>query len=223
MSMSKWPGFKVTGTNASDIMNKLNSGPLRRGGEVNKVLSKLGPRMIDNRPEYSTLVFDVVNGKVSLTSVSPEGDEELSSGADQLVTIFQDAKHKPGPYGKNIMNDDTNVTVTLSTKKIGLNEMKITRKQLRQIIKEELSRLDEIDTSLSHEDAEFAYDTLAVRLRGDDNEVLDREGTVQKLMTDPAGFEDMKQQIMQAMTHGHLKQNRVWDTAKSYWKEKLGL
>ena len=101
--------------------------------------------------------------------------------------------------------------------------MKVTRRKLSQIINEELSRLNEIDTSLTREDAEFAYDTLAVRLRGDDNEVLDREGTVEKLMTDPAGFEGMKQQIMQAMTHGHLKQNRAWDTAKSYWKEKLGL
>ena len=101
--------------------------------------------------------------------------------------------------------------------------MKITRRQLSQIIKEELGRLNEIDTSLTHSDAEYAYDNLAVRLRGDDNEVLDRKGTVQKLMTDPAGFEDMKQQIMQAMTHGHLKQNRAWATAKSYWKEKLGL
>ena len=136
MSMSKWPGLKITGTNASDIMNKLDSGPLRRGGEVNKVLSKLGPRMVDGRPEYSTLVFGVVNGKVSLTSVSPEDDKELSRGADQLVAIFQDAKHKPGPYGENVMNDDTNVTVTLSTKKIGLNEMKTTRRQLKNLIKE---------------------------------------------------------------------------------------
>tara|TARA_R110001592_G_scaffold88496_5_gene260623 strand:+ start:830 stop:1609 length:780 start_codon:yes stop_codon:yes gene_type:complete len=92
-----------------------------------------------------------------------------------------------------------------------------------QIIKEELGRLNEIDTSLTRKDAEYAYDTLAVRLRGDDDKVLNRAGTVKKLMTDPAGFEDMKQQIMQAMTHGHLKQNRAWDTTKSYWKEKLGL
>jgi len=108
----------------------------------------------------------------------------------------------------------------------GLGEgsnMKMTRRKLSQIIKEELSSLNEIDTSLTHEDAEYAYDTLAVRLRGDDDKVLNRAGTVKKLMTDPAGFEDMKQQIMQAMTHGHLKQNRAWDTTKSYWKEKLGL
>jgi hypothetical protein len=108
----------------------------------------------------------------------------------------------------------------------GLGEgsnMKMTRRKLSEIIKEELSSLNEIDTSLTHEDAEYAYDTLAVRLRGDDDKVLNRAGTVKKLMTDPAGFEDMKQQIMQAMTHGHLKQNRAWDTTKSYWKEKLGL
>jgi hypothetical protein len=99
----------------------------------------------------------------------------------------------------------------------------IARRRLMQIIKEELGRLNEIDTSLTRKDAEYAYDTLAVRLRGDDDKVLNRAGTVKKLMTDPAGFEDMKQQIMQAMTHGHLKQNRAWDTTKSYWKEKLGL
>ncbi len=101
--------------------------------------------------------------------------------------------------------------------------MKITRRQLRQIIKEELSRLTEVDTSLNREDAEYAYYKLSVRLRGVDDEVLDREATVEKLMTDPEGFDDMKQQIMQAMTHGHLKQNRAWNTAKAYWKEKLGL
>jgi hypothetical protein len=113
--------------------------------------------------------------------------------------------------------------------------MKITRKQLRQIIKEELNRLNEfpnnaipsldisLDTSLARDEAEFAYDNLAVRLRSEADEVLDREGTIQKLMTDPDGFDDMRQQIMQAMTHGHLKQNRAWNVAKSYWKEKLGL
>jgi hypothetical protein len=102
--------------------------------------------------------------------------------------------------------------------------MKITHRHLRKIINEEINRLHEsIDTSLNREDAEYAYDKLSVRLRGDDDEVLDRDGTVQKLMTDPSGFDDLKQQIMQAMTHGHLKQNRAWDTAKTYWKEKLGL
>ncbi len=101
--------------------------------------------------------------------------------------------------------------------------MKITRKQLRQIIKEELGRLTEVDTSLNREDAEYAYDKLSVRLRGVDDEVLDREATVEKLMTDPEGFDDLKQQIMQALTSGHLSQNRAWNTVKTYWKEKLGL
>ena len=101
--------------------------------------------------------------------------------------------------------------------------MKITKKQLSQIIKEELSRLTEVDTSLNREEAEYAYDKISVRLRGDDNEILDRKGTVEKLMTDPKGFDDMKQQIMQAMTSGHLAQNRAWDITKSYWKKNYRL
>ena len=113
------------------------------------------------------------------------------------------------------------------------NRMKITSTQLKQIVQEELSNLSKvgktiddlttIDTSLNREDAEYAYDKLSVRLRGDDNEVLDRKGTIEKLMTDPEGFDDMKQQIMQAMTSGHLAQNRAWNTVKTYWKGKLGL
>ena len=101
--------------------------------------------------------------------------------------------------------------------------MKITHRKLRQIIKEEIGRIAESDTSLDRKDAEYAYDELSVRLRGADDEVLDRQATVEKLMTDPKGFDDIKQQIMQGLTHGHLKQNRALDTAKSYWKEKLGL
>ena len=65
--------------------------------------------------------------------------------------------------------------------------MKIGRKELRQIIKEELSRLYEVDTSLTKAEAEYAYDNLGVRLSDEKGKVLDKEATIERLMTDPDG------------------------------------
>ena len=97
--------------------------------------------------------------------------------------------------------------------------MKINRKNLRQIIKEELTRLREVDTSLTRSDAEYAYDNLGVRLSDEKGKVLDKEGTVKSLMADPDGLDDLKKQIKQLLTKGHLTVN---DIAKSFAK-KLGL
>ena len=97
--------------------------------------------------------------------------------------------------------------------------MKITHKQLSKIIKEELGTLSEVNTQLSREDAEFAYDSLAVRLRGDDNEVLGKEATVRKLMTDPDAFDDMRTQAMQALTYAHTQTRRALPVASAYWKD----
>ena len=97
--------------------------------------------------------------------------------------------------------------------------MKITRRKLRQIIKEELSTLSKIgksiddlttvDSSLSREDAEYAYDNLGVRLADEKGKVLGKEGTVERLMTDPDGLDDLEKQIKQLLTKGHLKVNDI--------------
>ena len=92
-----WPGLNVNATNAQEIFRNLYSGPLRRGGEVWSALSGLGPRMIEGRPEYSTLVYGVIGGVVSLGSVTPSDDMELKTAAENIVTILQSAKDKPGP------------------------------------------------------------------------------------------------------------------------------
>ena len=87
--------------------------------------------------------------------------------------------------------------------------MKITRRQLREIINESLGRLAEVDSSLSREDAEYAYDNLGVRLSDEKGKVLDKENTVEKLMTDPEGLDDLEKQIKQLLTKGHLKVNDI--------------
>ncbi len=87
--------------------------------------------------------------------------------------------------------------------------MKITRRQLREIINESLGRLTEVDSSLSREDAEYAYDNLGVRLSDEKGKVLDKENTVEKLMTDPEGLDDLEKQIKQLLTKGHLKVNDI--------------
>jgi len=115
-----WPGLGVSGDNASDIMNQLNNGPTKRGGEVWVKLSGLGPKMVDRVPQHNTLIYNVNNGAVSLASVEPSNDPELSAAAENIVTVFQDAKNKPGPYGELIFSEGINVTITLSTKRLNL-------------------------------------------------------------------------------------------------------
>ena len=121
MEMRTWPGLRVSGYNANDIMTQLSKyGPTRRGGEAWAKLSKLGPKMVNRVPQHNTLIYSVDNGVVSLTSVEPSDDPELKTAAEGVVTVLQNAKDKPGPYGKLIFSEGTNVTVTLSTKKIDL-------------------------------------------------------------------------------------------------------
>ena len=110
-----------------------------------------------------------------------------------------------------------------------VNIMKITKKQLRQIIKEELSSLSKvgktiddlttIDTSLTQKDAEYAYDNLGVRLSDEKGEVLDKEATIEHLMSDPSGVDELEKQIKQLLTKGHLSVRNI----KTSLAKKLGL
>jgi hypothetical protein len=108
-----------------------------------------------------------------------EAREDAWAGGDNIEDPLDHSNYETG---------ESNSGPHTPVSRCGVREMKITKKQLRKIIKEELGRLNEsLDTSLNRKDAEYAYDNLAVRLRDNDGNVLDREGTVQKLMTDPAG------------------------------------